>query len=104
MNIQFNTDRSLTLHDEFRNKLNNHLTEKLSRFSNHITRLEVHLSDENGNKKGQDDKKCVLEARVESRPSIAVTAAGNNYELAIDAAVSKLKSSLNTIMDRIKDH
>jgi ribosome-associated translation inhibitor RaiA len=104
MTIQFNTDRNLTLHEEFRDKLSSLLAEKLNRFSDHITRLEVHLSDDNGGKNGPDDKKCLLEARVEGRPPIAVSALANNYEQAVDAAIDKIKSSLNTVLDRLKDH
>jgi ribosome-associated translation inhibitor RaiA len=104
MTIQFNTDKNLTLHDGFREKLSSHLKEKLSRFSDHITRLEVHLSDDNGSKNGQHDKKCLLEAKVEGRPPIAVTANANNYEQAVDGAIEKIKSSLDTVFDRLKDH
>ncbi len=104
MTIQFNTDRNLTLHDQFRDRLTTHVTEKLSRFSDHITRLEVHLSDDNGGKNGQDDKKCLLEARVEGRPPIAVTANANNYEQAVDGALDKIKSSLEKLSGRLKDH
>jgi ribosome-associated translation inhibitor RaiA len=103
MTIQFNADRNLTIHEEFRDKLNDLLTEELSRFSEHITRVEVHLSDENGHKQGQHDKKCLLAAKVEGRPPIAVTAAANNYELAVDAAIDKLISSLDTIFGRLNN-
>jgi ribosome-associated translation inhibitor RaiA len=104
MTIQFNSDKNLTIHQEFSDKLKDLLSEELSRFSEHITRLEVHLSDENGHKQGQHDKKCLLAAKVEGRPPIAVTATANNYELAVDAAVDKLKSSLDTIFDRLNNH
>ncbi|MEO7306938.1 MAG: HPF/RaiA family ribosome-associated protein [Ferruginibacter sp.] len=104
MTIQFNSDKNLTVHEEFRDKLKNTLSEELNRFSEHITRLEVHLSDENGQKFGQNDKKCLLEARVEGRPPIAVSAGANNYELAVDSAVDKLKSSLDTVFGRLKKH
>lgn len=104
MTIQFNTDKNLTIHEEFRNKLSANLSEKLNRFSENITRIEVHLSDDNGHKQGQGDKKCLLEARVEGRPPIAVSAGANNYELAVDAAVEKLKNSLNTVFGRMQNH
>ena len=104
MTIQFNTDKNLTVHKDFGGKLNDVLTNKLSRFSEHITRLEVHLSDENGHKNGQNDKKCLLEARVEGRPPVAVTASAENYEMAVDAAIDKIKSSLDTIFGRMQNH
>jgi hypothetical protein len=53
MTIQLNSDNNLTLHEAFRAQLNTLLSEELNRFSGHITRLEVHFSDENGHKEGQ---------------------------------------------------
>ncbi len=104
MTILFNTDNNLTVHDDFKNKLSNHLSEKLNRFNEHITRLEVHLSDDNGHKTGLNDKKCLLEAKVEGRPAVAVSAGAQNYELAVAAAVDKLRSSLDSIFGRMQNH
>ncbi len=104
MLIQFNADKNLTVHEDFNNKLSTHIKEKLNRFSEHISRVEVHLSDDNGNKQGPNDKKCLLEARIEGRAPVAVSASGNNYELAVDAALSKMKSALDTIFDKLKSY
>ena len=104
MTIQINTDTNLSVHEAFSNKLDNLLSEALSRFSEHITRLEVHLSDENGSKDGINDKRCLLEARLEGRQPIVVTQIANDYERAVHGAIDKLKSSLNTIIGRMKHH
>jgi len=104
MTIQFNSDSNLTVHEEFGNKLKTQLLDELRRFTDHITRLEVHLSDENGHKHGEDDKNCLLEARVEGRQPIAVNAGGNTYELAVGRAIDKLKSLLDKIFGRMEDH
>jgi len=102
MTIQLNTDKNLSVHEAFGTKLDDLLSEELSRFSEHITRLEVHLSDENGSKEGLKDKRCLLEARLEGRQPIAVTGLANTYELAVSSAIDKLKASLETILGRIK--
>lgn len=104
MTIQINTDKNLSLHEAFGSKLEGILTEELSRFSEYITRLEVHLSDENGSKAGIKDKRCLLEARLQGRQPIAVTGLANNYELAIGRATDKLKASLEIILGRIRNH
>ena len=104
MTIQINTDNNLSVHEAFGNKLDDLLSEELSRFDEHITRLEVHLSDENGNKQGQNDKRCMIEARLEGRQPIAVTANANDYELAVSGAIEKLKASLNTIEGKLRNH
>ncbi len=104
MLIQFNTDNNLTLHEGFNEKLSTRLKDKLNRFSEHITRIEVYLSDDNGRKQGPDDKKCTLEARIEGRPPVAVSASGNDYELAVEGALHKLRSALDTIFDKLKTY
>ncbi len=104
MTIQFNADNNLTVHEEFRNKLTERLTLKLKRFSGNITRLEVHLSDENAGKQNGDDKKCLLEARLEGRQPIVVSAIANNYEISLDAAIDKLKTSLDKVFDKFINH
>jgi ribosome-associated translation inhibitor RaiA len=104
MTIQLNSDNNLSIHENFGNKLSATLKEQLSRYEEHITRIEVHLSDENGTKKGMNDKRCLLEARMEGRQPIAVTEMADTHELAVSGAIQKLKHSLERIMDRIKNH
>lgn len=104
MKIQLNAGKNLNIHASFGQKLDDLLTEELSRFSEHITRLEVHLSDENGNKAGQNDKRCMIEARLEGMQPIAVTADGNTYENSVESAISKLNTSLDTILGRLKNN
>ena len=104
MTIQINSDKNLNVHEAFEAKLDGLLTEELSRYSEHITRLEVHLSDENGGKKELNDKRCMIEARIEGRQPIAVTAHGDTYEESVAAAIHKLKHSLNTILGRLKNY
>jgi len=104
MTIQINTDKNVSVHEAFEAQLDGLLSEELSRFSEHITRLEVHLSDENGNKQGQNDKRCMIEARIEGRQPIAVTDRANDYELAVSGAIEKLKTSMDTIVGKMKYH
>lgn len=104
MTIQLNTDKNLTIHLEYEEKINSQLNEGLSRFSDIITRLEVHLSDENGSKDGLDDKRCLLEAKVAGKDPIAVTNMGNSYDLAITGALTKLKNALEKVAGKMKAH
>jgi ribosome-associated translation inhibitor RaiA len=104
MTIQINTDNSLTVHESFGAKLHELLLEELSRFSENITRLEVHLSDENGHKDGLNDKRCMIEARLQGRQPIAVKDLAATHELAVSGAVDKLKSSLEKIMGKLSTH
>ena len=104
MIIQFNTDNNITGGEKLREPLIALISEELSRFSHQITRVEVHLSDENGPKEGQNDKRCLIEARLEGLKPIAVTNNANTHEQAIEGAVEKLKTSLDTILGRLRNH
>lgn len=104
MVIQFNTDNTIPGSDRHNAYFTTTITEALARFSNHITRLEVHLTDENGHKDSKNDQRCMIEARLEGMQPIAVTNHGDTVELAIKGAVDKLKSSLDTILGKLKTH
>jgi len=76
------------------------ISDGLSRFSAQISQLEVHLSDEDGNKNGQNDKRCMIEARLEGIQPIAVTSQANTHQQAVEGAIDKLMASLETVMGR----
>ncbi len=104
MTIQINTDRNINGNEKFESHFTTATEEALSRFSEQITRVEVHLSDENGIKEGPNNKRCLLEARLAGRPPIAVTHQADTVEQAYKGSMSKLKASLETILGKLKDH
>jgi magnesium-transporting ATPase (P-type) len=67
----------------------------------HVTRVEVHLSDENGEKTGGRDKRCMMEARLEGHQPIAVTDEADSLDGAIVGAADKLKSSVDHTLSRL---
>ena len=87
MIIQISTDHNITGSEKFNSELTELVTRELSHFSGHLTRVEMHLADENGNKAGPGDKRCTLEARIEGRPLMAVTSHANTYEQAVSGAL-----------------
>jgi ribosome-associated translation inhibitor RaiA len=103
MKIQFNTDKNVTGREGLFASSTSLISEELSRFSQQITRVEVHFSDEDGNKDGFNDKRCIVEARLAGMRPIAVTNQANTHEQAILGALDKLKASLETISGRLKD-
>ena len=82
----------------------NEIKNELAIFNEIVTRIEVHVSDENGNKSTPNDKKCVIEARVEKKQPIAVTATADSPEKAFYEALEKLQRVLDTTLDKIKEH
>lgn len=104
MNIQLNTDANISGNERLEKYINTTITKELDRFSDHITRIEVHLSDENGSKKGQNDSRCLIEARLENLQPIAVTSNADTLEKAVNNSLKKLKKSIGTIYGRLMDH
>ena len=103
MQIQINTDRNIKAHAAFTAAITERIGNALSRFSDHITRLEVHLSDDNAGKSGQNDKRCLLEARLESRQPVTVTHLAATVDQAVDGAVDKMLHVIESTLDRLHD-
>lgn len=104
MQIQFNTDNNIIGSEELIASSTSVISEELSKFSEQITRVEVHLSDEDGNKDGPNDKRCMLEARLAGLKPIAVTNLADTHEEAVLGAIDKLKSSLKSATGRLKNY
>lgn len=104
MKIQINTDKTISGDENQEQYFTSLIAEKLDRFQSHITRIEVHLSDENGKKEGHNDLQCLLEARIEGRDPIAVTCEDDTAKNAVSGAIDKLKTSLETILGRIQSN
>lgn len=96
MNIQINTDRNIDGNERLQGYFDNKITTAFSRFTNHITSIIIHLSDENAGKTGPDDKRCVLEVRGEGRNPQTVTANADTIDLAVNGAIDKMKRVLDT--------
>ena len=103
MHIQINTDSNIQGREALADHVKRVVAEALSRFSARISRVEVHLSDENAHKHGQDDKRCMMEARIEGRQPTAVTHHAASLDQAVDGAADKLKRSIESTLDRLQD-
>ena len=76
MQIQVNTDSNVHGDDSLAGWVRQEIEEKLARFSEHITRIEVHLSDVNAARESAADKRCLIEARLAGREPTAVSHRG----------------------------
>ena len=104
MTIQINTDKTVTGEKRSGDFFTSQIAEALQRFESHITRIEIHLKDENGKKDGYNAISCLLEARLEGRQPIAITNQANTIELAIAGAIDKIKAAIETILGKILKH
>ena len=104
MTIQINADKNLDVHETYQAQLKDQLSEESRRYDENITLQEVHLYRENSNKKSEDDKRCIIEARLKGRQPIAVTDIANTYYQTVLGAIDKLETSLDTILGRLRNH
>jgi ribosome-associated translation inhibitor RaiA len=102
MQIQINTDSNIEGDAELVQQIKAVVANSLDRFSEQLTRVEVHLSDQNSDKKfGTEDKRCLLEARLAGLQPISVSDRAATFERAVDGAVDKLTRSLDSTLGRL---
>jgi ribosome-associated translation inhibitor RaiA len=104
MQIQINTDHNIEGTEKLASHVRGVVETALDRFRDRMTRVEVHLSDQNSGKGGVDDKKCIMEGRLEGRDPVAVTHQATTVDLAVHGAADKLKRALETVVERLQNH
>ncbi|MEO7051253.1 MAG: HPF/RaiA family ribosome-associated protein, partial [Rhodanobacter sp.] len=77
----------------------------LGRFSEQVTRVEVHLSDENGSSKsGAADKRCLLEVRLAGRQPVSVSEQAHTVNAAVTGASHKMIHLLESELGKLRQH
>ena len=105
MQIQINTDHNIEGNEALAAYIRGETEQTLRRFDDHITRVELYLSDENSDKKGgKDDLKCVIEARLEGRQPLAVTCQATTLEQAVNGAADKMSRLIGSTIGRSGNH
>lgn len=103
MLIQFRSN-NIPVSQEMEEKLSGFINKSLKRFTDQITRVEVHLEDENSQKGGKDDKRCSIEVRPDNLEPIIVTSKSDNIIKSVRESADKAKASLDRAYDRLKEH
>jgi hypothetical protein len=101
--VQINTDHNIDGHEALNARVRGVVENALGRFSDRITRVEIHLSDENSHKNGPDDKRCVLESRLEGRQPVAVTHRAATVDDAVQGAADKMARLIESTVGRLRD-
>lgn len=103
MKLQFNTDKNIQGTETLEAIVSEKINHGLKHFADKITRIEVHLSDQNADKTGPEDKQCKIEARIEGMQPIMVVGTNDSKERAVDEAVDKMKATLSTVFGKMKN-
>jgi predicted RNase H-like nuclease len=102
MKIQVDTDRTVEGSDALVSMVESEVQSALGRHEDRLTRVEVHLGDESGEKGGRGaDKRCLLEARPAGMQPVVVTAFADTLEQACRDATRKMQSLLASTFGRV---
>ena len=104
MQVQFNSDSSVMGTANVAERIEARVREKLARYEDRLTRVEIHVHDENAHKHGHDDKACTIEARPRGGKPIGVTEGASTVDDAARAAANTLAQRLNRHFGKAERH
>lgn len=78
--------------------------EALAKWQDRVTRVEVHLHDEDGPKQSNTDKRCVMEVRLSGRQPMVVEHSCDDMYTSIHTAATKLEKVVGRAIERQRDH
>jgi hypothetical protein len=98
--IQVNSDKNVSVDARMNRFVRGEVNRAIGRFRNKLTRVEVHLSDVNGHKRGVLDKRCLIEARSVGRRPLAVRISAARVDSAVRGSLLKMQRALETHFGR----
>ena len=104
MQIQINADNHLEPSEARDAWVSSVVESAMAHVADSVTRVEVHLSDENAGQGGAPALRSMMEARVNGRPPIAVTNDAASLDSAVNGAVHKLVRATEHAIGRASKH
>lgn len=103
MFIQIHSDNQIESNNERDAKLEEQIRQRLARFEDRITDVEIHVSDINGPRGGAADLRCTFEARMNGVQPVAVTDNGATLDRAVLGAAKKAVRALDHQIGKLTD-
>ena len=100
MKILINSDSSIAMNAKLAKCVVGEATELLDRFSDRLTRVEVHLSDIDRGKTGKVDKRCLVEVRAAGMKPFVASAQTKEIRTSVNQALRKMVRALNTFLGK----
>jgi len=95
------TDPTIEKHEGLHERITSTVEAALSYRSEHITRIEILVSDQTGDQtEGERQMRCVMEARLEHRQPVAVTHLANTVDRAVIGAAGRLIRMIDNSLGR----
>ncbi|MDP2212604.1 HPF/RaiA family ribosome-associated protein [Phenylobacterium sp.] len=95
MQVQVNTANNIEGREALMTSIEQDIRNRLARFESRLTRVEVHVGDENGERTEGDDKRCVIEARPAGLGPVTVTEQAGSIDQATSGALAKMTTALD---------
>jgi len=102
MQIQVNSDNHIESSIRLEEWVRTTVESTLERYDEDLTRVEVHIRDENGDKPGPHDIRCQMEARPKGHQPISVTHKADSLAQAVDGAAVKLDHALEHLFGKLR--
>lgn len=103
MQVLINSHQIETASVSFQEWVTAAVVDELDRFDDFLTRVEVHVSDENAHKSGARDKRCQIEMRPRGHQPLSVTNHDESLELAVNGAAVKARHALEHMMGKLDE-
>ncbi|KPX19225.1 putative Ribosomal subunit interface protein [Pseudomonas syringae pv. delphinii] len=102
MQIQVNSDNHIESSIRLEEWVRTTVESTLEHYDEDLTRVEVHIRDENGDKPGPHDIKCQMEARPKGHQPISVSHKADTVDQAVDGAAVKLDHALEHLFGKLR--
>lgn len=100
MYVQIHTGKQIDEDGRRGDGMEARVRERLGRFEDRLTHVEIHVTDANGGK-GGPDLRATLEARMNGLDPVAVTEDGATLDRAVLGAASKVARALDHRLGRL---
>jgi len=88
------TSAALTEHVE------NAVNKAMAHVNDRVTRVEVHLRDDKQKRRGPDDHRCMMEARIAGEQPLAVEAKGEDIYKVVTEAAGKVERAVTRRLEK----
>jgi hypothetical protein len=99
MQFQFNSDNRITGDATVAGRIENLVRGRLDRVSDRLSRVEVHVSDVNGPRHGNDIR-CAVELRPNGMKPVSATDEAASVEAAVASATDKALSAYDRLIGK----
>lgn len=104
MQVQVNTDNHVEGREGLIRKIEETVNSSMKRFVDKLTRVEIHITDEDSDKKKKgEDIRCKLEARPRGLDPITVSNQAATVDQAYKGAIEKAERALDRAFGKLAD-